>query len=655
MPDATVSSSLNAIWSLFNRAGITDTFDIIEYLAALLTEDQQPPSEDLRPRTPPSRPGLDLAGIKRHLEEAALAAHGKATLFDRYVIFRLTDRLPDRGGHYPTPRHIVQFMRRIIQIETHHHLADFACGTGGFLVAREPNELQASEVVGIDNSPEWAHLAWTNTSLHQDARAIILVGDPLRIRGLQKSPASGQFDRVLMNPPFGAPVDADLARATIGHETGGDSETALTALAMHVLAEEGRAAVLVPTGLLFGKNTGERGLRERLVGTPDAQGNVAGSYQLEAVISLPKDALQPYGSLQTHLLLARKRKANQMTQERQATWFFQVESDGYPAGRRRNITMPPPETTNDLTRVETVLLAQGNYSDEDRIFSIDNRPFLGVRRILAGEAFLGVLIEALHGAPLTHITYFPEKEGSTPAFFVAAATDPDDTQKHLCVSVVVDQNLSIETDSDEKALLDSLYQGVPEKNRPVPEILLQEDEHGQALAIAMGNRILGKAIFADGIIAHGYDLQPREYVRTIGGTRTVEPSAVLLGRVRKAQTTFLEQIDGLLGRLELTPTAGLQLPSKTRDDIRPFTRLAETQEQFWQRICTISEQRRNTLNGLFTLEDVRGPETQETASLTLDLFERMGVIIPVTLVDPNTREALPTILYRRVQERDLWK
>ena len=654
MPDATVSSSLSTVWSLFNRAGITDTFDIIEYLAALLTEYQQPPSEDVRPRMPPSRPGLNLDSIKRHLEEAALAAQSKATLFDRFVIFRLRDRLPDRGGHYPTPRHIVQFMRRIIQIETHHRLADFACGTGGFLVARESNEPQASEVVGIDNSPEWAHLAWANTSLHHDAQATILVGDPLRICSTQGPLTGKQFDRVLMNPPFGAPVDADLARATIGHETGGDSETALTALAIHVLAEEGRAGVLVPTGLLFGKNIGERGLRERLVGTPDERGMIAGDYQLEAVISLPKDALQPYGSLQTHLLLARKRKANQPTQERQATWFFQAESDGYPAGRRRDITMPPAEP-NDLTFVGTVLLAQGNYSDEDRIFSVDNRPVIGVRKVLVGEAFLGVVIEALHGAPLSHITYFPEKEGSTPAFFVVAATDPGDTQKQLCVSVVVDQNLSTETENDEKALLDRLYQGMPEKNRPVPEILLQEHERGRALAIAAGNRILGKAVFADAIIAHEYDLQPKEYVRTIGGTRTVEPSAVLLGRVRKAQTTFLEQIDGLLGRLELTPIAGLQLPSKTQDDIRPFTRLAEAQEQFWQRICTISEQRRDTLNGLFTLEDVRGPETQETARLTLNLFERMGVIVPVTLVDPNTREALPTILYRRVQERGLWK
>lgn len=654
MPDATVNSSLSTIWSLFNRAGITDTFDIIEYLAALLTEGQPPPSEDVRPRMPPSRPGLDIDSIKRHLQEAALAAQSKATLFDRYVIFRLGDRLPDRGGHYPTPRHIVQFMRRIIQIETHHRLADFACGTGGFLVAREPNEPQASEVVGIDNSPEWAHLAWANTSLHSDARATILVGDPLRICGAQGSLAGERFDRVLMNPPFGAPIDADLARATIGHETGGNSETALAALAIHVLAEEGRAGMLVPTGLLFGKNTGERGLQERLVGSPDAQGNVVGSYQLKAVISLPKDALQPYGSLQTHLLLAQKHKAEQSTQERRATWFFQAESDGYRSGRRRDITMPPV-VPNDLTFVETVLLAHGNYSGEDRIFSVGNRPFIGVRRVLAGEAFLGVVIEALHGAPLSRITYFPEKEGITPPFFVTAATDPDDTQKQLSVSVVVDQNLLTDTDSDEKILLNRLYQGIPEKNRPVPEILLQEQEHGQALAIAAGNRILGQAVFADGIVAHDYDLQPKEYVKTIGGTGAVEPSAVLLGRVRRAQSTFLEQIDGLLGRLELTPIAGLQLPSKTRDDIRPFTRLAQGQEQFWQRICAMSEQRRDTLNGLFTLEDVSSPETLETARLTLELFERMGVIVSVTLVDPNTREALPTVLYRRVSERDLWK
>ncbi len=75
-----------------------------------------------------------------------------------------------------------------------------------------------------------------------------------------------------MNPPFGGPIDVELGKASIGPEIAGDSATVLTTLALRMLAEEGRAAMLVPSGTLFVESAGERGLRERLAGTRDKQG-----------------------------------------------------------------------------------------------------------------------------------------------------------------------------------------------------------------------------------------------------------------------------------------------------------------------------------------------------------------------------------------------
>jgi len=655
MPEADIKRPLDEIWSSFNRVGISDTLTIIEHVAALLTEGQAAPSEDIQPRLPPKRPGLNMDEIRNLLKEAADAAGDKATLFDRYVIFRLQERLRDRSGHYPTPRHIVQFMRNLVQIEENQRLADFACGTGGFLVTHEKGEKQARSVTGIDNAPEWARLAWANVMLHGDTTANIIVGDPLRICSAQGELHNQAFDRILMNPPFGGPIDVELGKALIGPEIAGDSATVLTTLALRMLAEDGQAAILVPSGTLFVKSAGEQGLRERLIGTRDQQGSLAGMYHLEAVISLPGDALQPYSSLQAHMLLVNKKNEHQHSQQI-ATWFFQPAYDGYPSGRKRDLTTPPT-MPNDLTYVEKVLLTRGSHSEDEQTFATVGMALIGVKKIKSGETFLGVIIEALNGAAF-RVAYYPKKEQAS-AFFLASAIDPGNSQRRVYVSVVLGQDLSTDTDDDDKKLLARLYPGVKEKDIPLPTILLAEDAYGEALAIAPGDQVLGVAIAAQGIIDREYGLQPKDYVKTPGAERIIEPPAVLLGRVHKTQYTFLAQIDGLLGRLELKPITGQQLPSPLRDEVKPLPGLSREQERIWDLICTISEQHQ-ALNGLFTLEDVQLQETdsqekREATRLTFDLFERMGVIVPVTIVDPNKHESLGTIFYKRVTERDIWE
>ena len=74
----------------------------------------------------------------------------------------------------------------------------------------------------------------------------------------------------------------------------------------------------------------------------------------------------------------------------------------------------------------------------------------------------------------------------------------------------------------------------------------------------------------------------------------------------------------------------------------------------WQRICAVAEQHKDK-NGLFSMKDIVGDEVgEEKARLAIELFEWMGVIVPVTIVDPIKRESIKTPMYRRVTERDLW-
>ncbi len=281
---ATVSDLLNQVWSEFRKVGISYDLAIIEHIAAFLLEinEQEFPDEELQPRKP-NQPNLNTQKIKQLLTEAANTAGGTAKLLDRHVIFYLPNMLA--GGGYPTPRHIAKSMISLAQVEANHSLADFACGSAGLLV-NHAHKLQGL-TIGIDISSEWARIAYANVKLHE-LNAKILNGNALQIFALSSELETTRFDRILINPPFGAKIDAYLAEISLEQKVGSRSETALLSLALQKLSLNGRAAVLVPSGVLFSNSTAERNLRHQLVD----------ENSLEAVISYPKDAFQPYSPLQ---------------------------------------------------------------------------------------------------------------------------------------------------------------------------------------------------------------------------------------------------------------------------------------------------------------------------------------------------------------------
>jgi type I restriction enzyme M protein len=97
---ASIRDLLNQVWSRFRRVGSADDLTIIEHIAALLLPAgaPPPPNTSIQPRTP-QYSDLELDEIQRILAEATSQAHGVATLFDRYVLFRLPRMLS--GGGIP--------------------------------------------------------------------------------------------------------------------------------------------------------------------------------------------------------------------------------------------------------------------------------------------------------------------------------------------------------------------------------------------------------------------------------------------------------------------------------------------------------------------------------------------------------------------------
>ena len=219
-------------------------------------------------------------------------------LFDRYILFRLSQMLTHK---YDT-KTFIKLMNYLIKIDSGHTIADLALGSGGFLVHRYNNELSQDLIYGCDLSRMGPYCVG-QLALHNINRINIEIGNSLSICTGKGPLADNLFDRILMNPPFGERVDSKQVKEAIGRLTGSRSEAALLGLTLNKLSTNGKACILVPSGFLSGDGNAEQGLRRQIID----------NNSLEAIVSLPKDALQPFSPIQTYLLLI-QRTCIQVTQ-----------------------------------------------------------------------------------------------------------------------------------------------------------------------------------------------------------------------------------------------------------------------------------------------------------------------------------------------------
>lgn len=636
----TVRDLLNQVWSEFRKVGISYDLAIIEHIAAFLLEISglEFSEDELQPKKP-SQSNLNTEKVKQLLREAANTAGGAARLLDNYVIFCLPNILA--GGGYPTPRHIVKSMIRLAQVEPNHSVADFACGSAGLLV----NHLSERQGIsfGVDISLEWARIAYANVKLHRLINTIIFKDNALEvyIHEDETLETLKSFDRILVNPPFGAKIDANLAEITFGQKVGSRSETALLTLALQKLSPNGRAAVLVPSGILFSNSIAEKVLRNQLVD----------DNSLEAVITFPKDAFQPYSSLQTHLLLFRKIHKS----EKHLTWFCQAEYDGYPSGRGRDLTQPSSRHS-DLPFLEEVII--NNETNFKYPLPNSENPFILVIKIVDDTNILGVVCCSIV-SEITSIDFYPQFDKKPPLLLVETA------KESFCVQVPLDN-------STKPSVVDNRQQFIEERTNKKDSgssiKLLSRRVQAAAIGITPVNqttsittaRLLGVAVSNAAIQEKSYDLRPEGYIGKQEEARLTDLPTQILTRIHRNQRELQQRLDNLFGHLEMPPIAGLQIPSQLLE-VEPFGTLNEEQTIIWQKVCEKTEliNPGHLENGLtatyFTLLDVETSdmgEVSDTTKQTLDLLECMGLIVPVTIADAKTGESIAC--YRRVTGRDLW-
>jgi len=244
------------------------------------------------------------------------------------------------NGQFRTPRHIINLMVALVAPKPGEAIVDPASGTCGFLVGageyiRKHHPLQKmsdserrafhnSMFHGYDFDATMLRIGSMNMMLHGVENPNIRNRDSL---AQDHAEDAESYDIVLANPPFAGSLDhentaKDLQAIVKTRKT----ELLFLALFLRLLKTGGRAAVIVPDGVLFGSSKAHKALRRMLVE----------EHQLQAIISMPSGVFRPYAGVSTAILLFTKTGIGGTGD----VWFYKMEADGYSLDDKRNPLLP---------------------------------------------------------------------------------------------------------------------------------------------------------------------------------------------------------------------------------------------------------------------------------------------------------------------------
>jgi type I restriction enzyme M protein len=240
-----------------------------------------------------------------------------------------------QNGQFRTPRHIIRLMVEMMEPTATDVICDPACGTCGFLVAAgEHLRERHPEILRDATSRDHFHhgmfhgFDFDNTMLRIGSMNMLLHGvenPDVRYRDSLAQDHAGEEEKytvVLANPPFAGSLDYEsVAKDLLSVVKTKKTELLFLALFIRLLKPGGRAAVIVPDGVLFGSSKAHKELRRILVQ----------DQKLDAVISLPAGVFRPYAGVSTAVLTFTKTNSGGTD----FVWFYDVESDGWSLDDKR--------------------------------------------------------------------------------------------------------------------------------------------------------------------------------------------------------------------------------------------------------------------------------------------------------------------------------
>ncbi|MCT9140259.1 type I restriction-modification system subunit M [Streptomyces violarus] len=302
--------------------------------------------------------GVDGSTFSQHME------HARLTIPNAYMLDKVVGLLSDipmqnrdtngdlyeymlgklsasgTNGQFRTPRHIIDLMVNMAAPRPDDVIIDPACGTAGFLVMAEEyvrvHHAQALRTKegrqhfhhgmfhGFDTDPHMLRIGSMNMLLHGIENPNIQHRDSL---SQQAGHDEERYSLILANPPFAGSLDYEqVSKDLLKDITTKKTELLFLALFLRLLKPGGRAAVVVPDGVLFGSTTAHKKLRKALVE----------DHHLAAVVKLPSGVFKPYAGVSTAILFFTKTGIGGTDE----VWFYDVRADGMSLDDKRTMLVP---------------------------------------------------------------------------------------------------------------------------------------------------------------------------------------------------------------------------------------------------------------------------------------------------------------------------
>ncbi|WP_086318814.1 type I restriction-modification system subunit M [Campylobacter devanensis] len=228
------------------------------------------------------------------------------------------------AGEFYTPRAVTEFMAKMIKPQIGETMADFACGTGGFLsswikeleaikdakgsISNEDSEKLYNSIYAIEKKQFPYMLCVTNMLLHGIDNPKVFHDNSLTKKLLDYTKKDA-FDVILMNPPYGGSEKEDIKQNFPADLKSSETADLFIAVILYRLKKNGRAAVIIPDGFLFGNDNAKVNLKKKLLT----------EYNLHTVVRLPQSVFSPYTSITTNILFFNNEEPTGKT------WFYRVD------------------------------------------------------------------------------------------------------------------------------------------------------------------------------------------------------------------------------------------------------------------------------------------------------------------------------------------
>jgi type I restriction enzyme M protein len=277
-------------------------------------------------------------------------------------------------GQFRTPRHIIQLMCELVNPQLGDSICDPACGTGGFLLGayqhiltqhtspkhrmKDENGLERG-LIGdlLTDERQWQHLKEKTFYGYDADEAMVRIGlMNLMMHGIshpninQRDTLSknytedNAYEVIMANPPFKGSIDSgDINESLMLPTT--KTELLFINRIINSLKIGGRAAMIVPDGVLFGSSKAHKLARKMLIEQCELQG----------VISMPSGVFKPYAGVSTAVLVFVKGG------DTEKVWFYDMESDGFSLDDKRERT-----AQNDIPDIVTQWKKRGEMKNSDR-------------------------------------------------------------------------------------------------------------------------------------------------------------------------------------------------------------------------------------------------------------------------------------------------